>query len=735
VTTEAGVFEAANDAPPLTDQAAFVAWVRRFRGPEHVWVRQEAEDAARRMLDQFAGRMTAEQAFELGRNFNTDSKGGDLRYDRFAPAFHGATMQRVVENPELFNEQVRRLWGTDEDEAVRALDEILRNPHTLPGAGRSLPSMLFYLRDRARFVPWLDATHRGLAVLTGFKGSKRQGGAQAYFAYCEAAWAFARDHGLAPQEIDGVLALANTIDRQRRQPKPPNATPRLPADAFAFLADLRANNNAAWMSANRARYQQSLREPFRKLLEAVAERFIVDLDPELNTTVKTGEVLASIRKRFPDQEGEYYPYYWGAFSRARKQEDVQLYVLIDREHLRMGLTFGSAATGQLRRLRATAATEAEALWLALQPVHDRVQFLLDDTREPIDVQQPADLVRWLNGPTPSAVEILDPTDSRVISEGLVDEIGLVLRGLYPVAALAWGKAVPKPPSTDEEEREEKELEAYPLTQLAHDTLLPIEDLEEWVHMLRGQKRQALLYGPPGTGKTFVAKRLGDHLALPDGEVQLVQFHPSFSYEDFLEGLRPTDDQAQFRYQVRRGVFYEFCERARAKPSAAHVFVIDEINRADLGSVLGELMLLLEYRTETVTLPYSQRRFGVPKNVVVLATMNTADRSLALVDFALRRRFHTIELPPSREVLRRHLADRAEDGELALQLFDLVQQRVGNSDFAPGHAYWMGDDTSADGLRRVWRYELKPYLAEYWFEHPSRLQDLERAVGELLSEGA
>lgn len=361
MTTEAGVPEAANDAPPLTDQAAFVAWVRRYRGPEHVWVRQEAEDGARRMLDQFAGRMTAEQAFELGRTFNTDSKGGELRYDRFAPAFHGATMQRVVEHLELFNEQVRRLWSTDEDEAVQALDEILRDPHTFPGAGRSLPSVLFYLRDRARFLPWPDATHRGLAALTGFKGSKRQGGAQAYFAYCEAAWAFARNHELAPQEIDGVLALANTVDRQRRQPRSPSAAPRLSPDAFAFLADLRANNTAAWMNANRARYRQSLREPFRQLLEAVAERFIVDLDPELNTTVKTGEVLASIRKRFPDQEGEYYPHYWGAFSRARKQDDVQLYVLIQWDHLRVGLTFGSAATGQLKDLRAAAATQAEAL--------------------------------------------------------------------------------------------------------------------------------------------------------------------------------------------------------------------------------------------------------------------------------------------------------------------------------------------------------------------------------------
>lgn len=116
MTVQAALSETAGEAPSLADQAAFVEWVRQYRGPEHVWVRQEAEDSARRMLDQFAGRMTVEHAYELGRTFNTDSKGGEIRYDRFAPAFHGATMLRVVENLDLFNQQVRRLWSSDEAE-------------------------------------------------------------------------------------------------------------------------------------------------------------------------------------------------------------------------------------------------------------------------------------------------------------------------------------------------------------------------------------------------------------------------------------------------------------------------------------------------------------------------------------------------------------------------------------------------------------------------------------------
>jgi hypothetical protein len=182
------------------------------------------------------------------------------------------------------------------------------------------------------------------------------------------------------------------------------------------------------------------------------------------------------------------------------------------------------------------------------------------------------------------------------------------------------------------------------------------------------------------------------------------------------------------------VFKQFCEDAR-KSEATHVFIIDEINRAELGAVLGEMMLLLEYRvTKSVLLPYSQERFSVPHNVVVLATMNTADRSLALVDFALRRRFHAFQLLPSREVLSAHLG-QGESADLVLRFFDLVQLAVDNPDFAPGHSYWMGDDATAAGLFRIWRYELLLYLTEYWFEHRSRLDYLTTSVTKMLAEEA
>ena len=300
--------------------------------------------------------------------------------------------------------------------------------------------------------------------------------------------------------------------------------------------------------------------------------------------------------------------------------------------------------------------------------------------------------------------------------------------LHPLAAIAWGD------DTDVEDvdiAEEDVRPEYTLDQLVEDTLLPRELLEEWIDLLQGDKRAALFYGPPGTGKTYVVEKLARYLAGTTGDTRTVQFHPSFSYEDFMEGLRPEMEDGQLGYSIRPGVFQSFCEEARGK-GGDYVFVIDEINRAELGSVLGEVMMLIEYRDRKIPLPYSQRDFSIPDNVVLLATMNTADRSLALVDFALRRRFHAFRMLPDRDVLQAFLRG---EGDLAVRMFDLVTKAVGDDDYSPGQTYWMVDDPSADSLDRLWRYELRPYLSEYWFESKARLDKLEKEVLALLAEGA
>jgi len=269
--------------------------------------------------------------------------------------------------------------------------------------------------------------------------------------------------------------------------------------------------------------------------------------------------------------------------------------------------------------------------------------------------------------------------------------------------------------------------------------LPVEQVDAWVEALEKGMRQAVFYGPPGTGKTHIARHLAHHLATSPDHVEITQFHPAYSYEDFVEGLRPErGDGGTLHYAVRKGVFSKLCDRASEVPTETFVLVIDEMNRADLAAVFGELLLLLEYRDAvSATLPYSQERFSVPRNVIVLGTMNTADRSLALLDFALRRRFHAFPLLPSDDVLGRWAESRqVADADLALDVFRLIRDRIGrDSPVSPGHSYWMVEGIDASAAQRIWEYQLRPYLAEYWFERPTELDQLDVDVRALIAERA
>ena len=272
-------------------------------------------------------------------------------------------------------------------------------------------------------------------------------------------------------------------------------------------------------------------------------------------------------------------------------------------------------------------------------------------------------------------------------------------------------------------------------EVAEGCFLDVEQVDRWVAALTTGMRQGVFHGPPGTGKTHVARLLARHLATSPDHVELVQFHPAYSYEDFIEGLRPVTNDGGLRYEVRPGIFAGLCERARQASDESFVMIIDEMNRADLAAVFGELLYMLEYRGVEVTLPYSQRRLSVPPNVLLLGTMNTADRSLAVLDFALRRRFNAFPLPPDEQVLERWTEGRPNcNAELALGLFRLIRDRVGfDAPVSPGHSYWMTDALDAAAAERIWEYQLRPYLAEHWFERPTELGRLDTDVRTLIAE--
>ncbi|GAA3951604.1 hypothetical protein GCM10023085_37810 [Actinomadura viridis] len=259
-------------------------------------------------------------------------------------------------------------------------------------------------------------------------------------------------------------------------------------------------------------------------------------------------------------------------------------------------------------------------------------------------------------------------------------------------------------------------------ELADRLLVPEEWLAECVALLR-ERPQLIFYGPPGTGKTYLAQALAAHLTGDRPEsVQLVQFHPAYSYEDFFEGYRPREGKDKtITFELVRGPLRRLAAAAKKRPGDPHVLIIDEINRGNLAKIFGELYFLLEYRDRGVNLMYGSDKddlFTLPDNLFILGTMNTADRSIALVDAAMRRRFAFVELhpgePPTSEMLARWLERENLPDEPARLLAEL-NRRIDDRDFRVGPSYLMrrSVDTNA-GLERIWRTQILPLLEEFHY---------------------
>jgi 5-methylcytosine-specific restriction enzyme B len=253
--------------------------------------------------------------------------------------------------------------------------------------------------------------------------------------------------------------------------------------------------------------------------------------------------------------------------------------------------------------------------------------------------------------------------------------------------------------------------------------------------LMEHRRNVILQGAPGVGKTFIAKRLAYALMgeKDDARVEMVQFHQSYSYEDFIQGYRPSGTG----FELKDGVFFTFCRRAAQDRSRPHVFIIDEINRGNLSKIFGELMMLIEAdkRSEDSAVPLTyalpeQAPFFVPENVIILGMMNTADRSLAMVDYALRRRFAFVELEPEfqSEKFRDFLNERLVPNEIAKRIIGRMTELNGviakdtdnlGPGFRIGHSFFCPNNgTSADEAwyARIIKTEIAPLLREYWFDN-------------------
>lgn len=275
----------------------------------------------------------------------------------------------------------------------------------------------------------------------------------------------------------------------------------------------------------------------------------------------------------------------------------------------------------------------------------------------------------------------------------------------------------------------RDQETVLLDELAEELLVDRGFIDDVVGLLE-DKRQVVFYGPPGTGKTFFARKLAEAL-VPEAERRpVVQFHPSTSYEDFFEGYRPeTDADGAMSYRLQKGPLADLAARANEAPGRRHVMIIDEINRANLPKVLGELLFLFEYRNTPIrTLYRPDDPFELSKDVWFIGTMNTADRSIALVDAALRRRFHFIPFFPNRGpmagLLDRWLERENEPawvGQLVEQVNDELEQALDGPHLQLGPSHFMQKGLDEKALRRIWTYDIEPFIEDQFFGDEAQIE--------------
>ena len=290
----------------------------------------------------------------------------------------------------------------------------------------------------------------------------------------------------------------------------------------------------------------------------------------------------------------------------------------------------------------------------------------------------------------------------------------------------------------DEDEEERTYDPYTADDFLHDVFMD-EDRYNILKALLLTKKNVILQGAPGVGKTFAAKRLAYSIMgeKDTNRVKMVQFHQSYSYEDFIMGFRPTETG----FELKKGVFYEFCRKA-AEDDRPYFFIIDEINRGNLSKIFGELFMLIESDKRGVELQllYADEQFSIPSNVYIIGMMNTADRSLAMLDYALRRRFAFFEMTPAFNssgfrAYRAKINNPKFDRLIATveQLNDVIanDDSLGEG-FCIGHSYFCTNATVTDDwMKSVVEFELIPLLKEYWFDEAAKVKDWSRTLREVV----
>jgi 5-methylcytosine-specific restriction enzyme B len=516
-----------------------------------------------------------------------------------------------------------------------------------------------------------------------------------------------------------ISSIVDQVERAIPRPQPKEAL--FGRRAFELLSYLKKTPTRDCYQKYREDFRTCIEDPLKELFEELAK----SLNDQITSHLETTRGLFSKILKNDFGQGGAWPHLWAAFypTGGKRIADAQLYFTITAEGVRAGFHIGAYGKEPLDRLRRH-----------LSQLTPQLEEQIAERLAGTDLQyggvteaeaSHTDFQSWKSAVGDFFPRIFQSFPAEEAAKITLAEWKMKLQDLYeklwPIFLLStsdnpW-------PLVDGEVDFPSPQPPYNLADFEKETGIEAPRVQDWLKIL-DRKKHIILQGPPGTGKTYVAQRLARlKVSETSGLLETVQFHPSYSYEDFMEGLRPCESTQGFTYKLFPGRFLEFCDRATAAGGDPCVLILDELNRAPLSRVFGELMYALEYRDCPIRLAYSGHSFKIPENVYLIATMNTADRSIALVDHALRRRFSFISLKVDYDVLRKHLlAQGVVNAAGFVEVLKRINGAIDDENFSVGISYFMKPGVELKHhIAAIWQGEIEPYLDELLYGQTKQIK--------------